>query len=421
MLKITIDYPYLYLNNKKYKCTYVVSHKQYQAKVPIPNPSKKKAYYGKTLLEIKTKILNALNCESTQEESPDKNIIQQHVDNTNQRKLATEVFEDMFHEKIESNPKSTYLTRIERVYKMYIEPVISKKFFDEITITDISNILNTGFERNFKKKSMNKFLEILYPTFELALDEGYITKSPLTARKLKMLRKKIENNTPSQSKSDNYNSSDLKNITDITEKYYLSSERTSFRYFPAFIFLINTGCRIGELCALKHSDIIYEGNTKFISINKTVQCKPILTDKFELTGNQELAISNSPKTKSGNRNIPLNEQALYALDLMKESDKKFNITSDFIFSRLDGNFSSTNMLRKSFNLLKELTGINKGSVHSLRHLFSSLLTSKNTNLKVHSYLMGHSSGHFSTDVYSSALIKDIVDATKNLTDYADTY
>ncbi|WP_321833283.1 site-specific integrase [Clostridium butyricum] len=412
-MNIRVEKEYIYINNKKYKCTYLKKRNKYQVRILLPNLSKKKAYYGETPLEIKNNIINDLNCYS-----PQKNVIEEYT-NDNNKKLATEVFDEMFNEKHRCGLTGTYLRRNQRVYKMYILPIIENKYIDEITISDINNILNCGFDRNFTKRSMNKFLEVLLPTFELALDEEYINKSPLTSRKLKLIRKEIDKKSKAESDPVNYSKHDIKNINSLSEKYHLSSKRKPFRYFPAFIFMINTGCRIGEICALKHSDIIIKEGVSFICISKTFQCIPLLDNNLELTGKQDMKISDSTKTESGKRYIPLNEQALHALKLMKESDDKFNINSEFIFSRLNGSFTSTNMLRKSFSLLENLAKLPNGTVHSLRHLFSSLLTSKNVNPKVHSYLMGHSTGHLATDIYSNALTKDLVDATKDLTDYAD--
>ncbi len=74
-----------------------------------------------------------------------------------------------------------------------------------------------------------------------------------------------------------------------------------YRYGPVFVFLLNTGLRAGEVCALARSDVDWVQS--LIHVSKTV-----ITVQDE-TGKWTTFIEDHPKTIKSNRYVPLNSKA----------------------------------------------------------------------------------------------------------------
>ena len=172
----------------------------------------------------------------------------------------------------------------------------------------------------------------------------------------------------------------------------------TYRCFPAFLFILNTGLREGELLALKwkHLKQTEDGHTvATISENITY------IYKRDADGNPICKILNTGKLKGKckKREVPLNDKALKALELIKESSKLFGIHSEYIFPNTDGTCSTAGRLIRSLNHLAKLANVPYLGVHSLRHSFASALIKKGVSIKVVSETLGHYDAYFTANVY----------------------
>lgn len=90
------------------------------------------------------------------------------------------------------------------------------------------------------------------------------------------------------------------------------SSKLKYRYGPAFVFLIYTGLRIGELCALQGKDFDLEKRT--VSITKNLM---EIYNRDYGVGHEKVA-QYTTKTRS-TRIVPLNQKALMVYELMRQA------------------------------------------------------------------------------------------------------
>lgn len=149
------------------------------------------------------------------------------------------------------------------------------------------------------------------------------------------------------------------------------------------LLCIHTGLRIGELCALKWSDINI--NTKMLSINKTI----IRT--YTKEDGSKLNIT-PPKTRSSIRNIPLNSWIMQYVILLQGQDDHYILTNK-------DKPIEPNKYRLYYNrLLKDLE-LPHLTFHALRHTFATRCIECGCDYKSLSELLGHSNVSITMNIY----------------------
>lgn len=151
---------------------------------------------------------------------------------------------------------------------------------------------------------------------------------------------------------------------------------------------IYTGLRVGELAALKWSDVDFEH--KMLNVSKNV----VSTYNFGRNEGQKQRIVQD-STKSRNRVVPLNKSALALLQEMYDSSAD---KSGYI---LGGKAPvSVNSLINTYKRVCKRAGIeNCCGIHTLRHTFASLLFLKGVDIKVISDILGHADTGFTYNTY----------------------
>lgn len=150
----------------------------------------------------------------------------------------------------------------------------------------------------------------------------------------------------------------------------------SFKNLGIYICL-STGLRIGEICGLKWGDIdIQEGVLK---VSRTIQRVYI-----EKTSKTQI-IFTSPKTKSSQREVPLNRSLIQILRLMR----KISNPDYFVLTNSEKPLEPRNF-RKYYNKLLEKLGLPKIPFHGLRHSFATRCIESRCDYKTVSVILGHS-------------------------------
>lgn len=152
----------------------------------------------------------------------------------------------------------------------------------------------------------------------------------------------------------------------------------------AILLLFKLGLRIGELVALKITDIDF--NSKTIHIQRTQ------TAKYDANGNLRPAIVDHVKKKSehGDRFLDLSD---YDISLIKKvlsiNLKNGFYDDDFLFLNEDGRISIRTVDYRIRKLCKSAK-IDEKSAHDIRRSCASELFSKNVSLTTISDMLGHS-------------------------------
>lgn len=165
---------------------------------------------------------------------------------------------------------------------------------------------------------------------------------------------------------------------------------TDEKYRLFFIFLYNTGMRLGEANALLIKDVDFAKKT--VSITKTVNRQNPPTP---------------PKTKNSIRVIKLSDRAFRCVEGLKTAHSKPN---DYLFGK-EKRLSETTISRIKNRAIKE-SGIEYFKVHDLRHSFISNSINSGAPATAVSKYVGHASVNITLDVYthaSNAEMRNFVD------------
>lgn len=160
-----------------------------------------------------------------------------------------------------------------------------------------------------------------------------------------------------------------------------------------YMMAICTGLRVGELFALRWSDVDLE--------KQRLQVKATLN---RYRGPWQIE---EPKSASSRRSISLPALAVSALKEHRRRQLEDRMASkrwednDLVFcTRLGTPLSLTNVHRRSFKPLLEKAGLPNIRFHDLRHSAASLLLGEGEHPKVVQELLGHSSISLTMDTYS---------------------
>lgn len=148
-----------------------------------------------------------------------------------------------------------------------------------------------------------------------------------------------------------------------------------------------SGMRIGEICALKWSDIDFKNN--IIHVNKTLQRIYIKNEKQQTTS--KIVVS-TPKTFNSNRDIPMNKDFASIIKPLKINSKFYVLTSSI-------DCTEPRSYRKHFTHVLKILKINHINFHSLRHTFATNCINFGIDYKTVSELLGHSDISITLNLY----------------------
>lgn len=150
------------------------------------------------------------------------------------------------------------------------------------------------------------------------------------------------------------------------------------------LIALDTGLRIGEICALRWKDI--DIDTRLLHVNHTVS-------RINDDRNQCRWVLETPKTVSSLREIPLSKVLIHSLQQIYEQSDSDYIVSDheaFINPRTF-EYRYHKEMRKS-----QVTNVN---FHTLRHTFATRCVEGGMDIKTLSEILGHSNVSITLNTY----------------------
>lgn len=217
---------------------------------------------------------------------------------------------------------------------------------------------------------------LLRAAMRFAQEEGILRKNPC-----KKIRIYIEE-TPAQ------------RVLTPAEQRALRAAITKEQDLPALLSLY-TGMRLGEVCALKWSDIDWEKRT--LTVRRTVQ--RIERAKQTEVGKTLLAVG-TPKSRCSHRVLPLPD---FLVDMLRALQSTRG-SAEYVFSTAAHAAEPRTVQRRFKRLLKKL-GIEGAHFHTLRHSFATRLLELGVDIKTLSLLLGHGSAKTTLDYYAHSLFE----------------
>lgn len=320
--------------------------------------------------------------------------------------LTSDVFKKFLEYKKVGRKKvseTTYL-RLESIVNYNILPELGSIPFLEIDKRVIEELLDKKKNDGYSYSTVKKIKEAFNMCFEFAVyEEGLVEQyeNPTLGVVMPIYDMTLKE-VPA------YNTDEIERITNECLKR-TSDGKYVYRYGPFFLFILNTGLREGEACALLKSDINL--GDKLVSVNKNIISVRTETNDFENKWTKK--VKNTPKTKNSIRYIPLNKGAIKYAKIVLD---QFQVGKMFVYTT-NGGLVNPSSLNKYLNtILKNARVEKKGGVHVLRDTFATRLFDSGTDIQTISKILGHANSRITEEHYIQILNSRKMKAV-NLVDY----
>ena len=235
----------------------------------------------------------------------------------------------------------------------------------------------------------NKCRELLNVAMKDAVAEGFIHRNPVPDTKA-------------------YKRKKPKIIVLGKEKLKLFLEKASdSNWYLEILLGLFMGLRKGEISGLKFSDVDVENRT--LRIERQVTANPHVEKGDSKIVKYRLA-EKEPKTMNSYRVLRVPEAIMDEIlkrkhqnDLQKECFGEGYIDNDYLSCAENGASHSASSLNIALTKLCSRNGLPHLTVHSLRHMYATILTEQGVPLVKISALLGHSSVHTTFEYYCEVM------------------
>lgn len=347
---------------------------------------KRKSFSGTTKQEVNRKMTDYI-----------ANFEKEVNENTEARKPLQEGMQkwlEIF--KFPSIERTTY-DRYECTAKNQIYPLIGNKIVENVTAADIKQLLNHWMQKGLAWTTVKKVYVILGEYFKYLLQQEIIQKNPMNSapmiKKGNFLASQNKEDLPVNESITVFTTEEIERMKAEAFKGYKTGKRL-YRQAGAYILMLNTGLRTGELLALLNKDI--DIDNRMIHVRQGMKRVNIREGTEQIGKRTECKIGKL-KSATSKRDIPLNDTAIHMIqDLRKEA--YFGEDSPLICDE-NGNYVKHDVFRRRYYRLLDSANIPIRGLHSLRHTFATMLvngiqqedgTIKALTVKQVADLLGHS-------------------------------
>ena len=299
--------------------------------------------------------------------------------------VTTDMLFDLLEEDdLKNGRKVSYTSTQRNNYERHIKPYFKNTNLNKLTydhIFEFREYLKTKPKKQnenevLSNNTINKVLILLKKIFDTGIRKSLIDKNPVeNLRKLPIRKPNIK----------------FWSIEEFTRfRELIRDDEISYDLF--FVIAFFTGMRMGEILALNWNDINLLTNT--IYVTKTVYFV------------NNTSYINTTKTRSGTRNITINQKlAEMLIDWkvkQKEKLEEFTKNTDELQIIQSTPITITkNMIDKKFKqILERDKDLKKIRIHDLRHSHASLLINQGEDYLVVKERLGHASITTTIDTYS---------------------
>lgn len=271
----------------------------------------------------------------------------------------------------------TYSRIIETIKKIE-ESSLSEKNISDITSAEIQNYLNSL--KHYSDSTIKKIKEQFSQIFRESINKGYIIKNPMN----EVIRPR------STKKHKVVRALEVEEQQKLTD-YLMNVPITDEPYKVAYLIEMYLGLRIGEVLALRNTDINLHKN--LISVNKTLS-----TDK-----NHKVIMGNSTKTYAGIREVPI--PSFIRNEIISQMRLAENNRDKQLFLTPNGEYVRPNNANRKLKELLEKMNITDITSHSLRHTYGTRCIEAGMRAVALQRLMGHTDVAITLNTYTSVFNK----------------
>lgn len=296
-------------------------------------------------------------------------------------------YESIFSERIEST--TGYLTAY--VLYAFLLPGIDNDMKLSLTNTEyINGILKSSAK--YCESAGNKSRELLFIAFKDAVVERMIASNPVIGTKKYPRRKP-----------------DVRILNKEQTKQFLLAAKMR-NWFLEIILALYMGLRKGEILGLKFSDFDLEKQVVHVQRQLVYDVR---VEKGGYRVEEYNIVERDPKTEKSNRilrvpNIVLVEleKRRQAVQLNKSMLGDQYCDMDYVSCQKNGVRRGLGSLNSEINRICERNALPHITVHSLRHMFATILLERGVSIAKISGMLGHSSVHTTFEFYLDIMDED---------------
>lgn len=298
--------------------------------------------------------------------------------------------------------------KIESSTRMVWELVLTDILLPNITDIKLNHCTTEFYDAllervsGYSKSSGNKSREFLYNAMKAAVSDGYLKNNPIESTKAYPREKpKII-------------------ILSKDELKKLMPEVMKTNWLLEVMLALFCGLRKGEIYGLKFSD--FDTDEETVTISRQVTQEYFFNEEGKRVGQKPT--EKPPKTENSYRTLRI--PSVITFELMKrkkqiqENKNKLGeayVDNDYICCQKNGESCSMSALNIALNKACKRSGVRTISVHSLRHIYATVLLEYGVSLARISALLGHSSIHTTFEYYC-----EVIDARESIKTYLnDTF
>ena len=318
------------------------------------------------------------------------------------------VFEAALNEKVVTeNPKPRTIEKNRGDFKRFISDDFASKDIRTINEIDLKKFIQAWVtDKHPKQKTFLSFKGILNLIFEYAYIHKIIVENPVSYVKNRPYMKSCDT---SKAKSDEkiFSPEEIQLLKDEVRIRISSGTKRYGDYYIngyAMLFAIETGVRVGELCALKWEDV----HENYIHIHAQQLYQNV-------DGKKEIYFAPYTKNEKGisedGRQFPLTNAIEAILSELKAKQEELGIESEFIFCNRDGRWIIEEAYTSFLRRLCRSKGLHVTNNHAFRmSLNSNVLIPMGISVADRAAMLGHS---IETNLkYYSYAQKDYLDDVK---------
>lgn len=284
-----------------------------------------------------------------------------------------------------SSMKASSYDTLEGTALRYVIPSLGSIQLAQLGSDDIQSMITSLKEGGKSHSIVKKAHDCIGAMLKHATIKGDISSNPMLLVNMPpkdiFEKKEIRIFTPNE----------VRLITEEATRCYTTGAPV-YVYGDAYILMLNTGLRMGEVIGLRKSD--WNQEEKTLHVQRNIQRVKRRDSDGNATQGFELA-ENTTKTYSGDRVIPLNIKATEALQRLTERHPE----SDIIVCSTKGAMVPPERFERTLYFMLDNLGIERAGTHSLRHTFASLLFANGTDVKTVSKILGHASIQITLNTY----------------------
>lgn len=317
--------------------------------------------YGKTYTEAKEKLIKT-------------------IANLNKKDNVTKDYS--FYEILElwkaskfRNIKGSTKLKYENTIEKHILPCLGKckmSSMNSILLNEyISQKLESGRldkKGGLSPTSVKSIMAIVFSTIDFAIEEKLCKPIVLSNCKISAEKKSITVLDQDEQKR-------------LEANLLINTDKTKLGIFIS----LRTGLRIGEVCALKWSDIDFK--------NMIIHLRATVSRVKNNDGKGTKLIIEKPKTKASIRDIPIPSDLFKVLVVMKKQS-----ASPFVVST-NNKFVPPRTFEYRYHKILKSSNVASINFHALRHTFATRCIEKGVDVKSLSEILGHSNVSITLNTY----------------------